>query len=180
MKREDLKTLGLTEEQIDKVMTLHGSNVEDLKTANAKVDTLTTQLKEANSQIDTLNKKVSESGNIDDLKKEMADLKTDYESQIESMKYDHEVNTFLAGVNFSSELVKKAVTAEFKEKGFKLSDGKLLGAEDYISELKKSQPNAFAEEKKTDPEVKTGIKTDGIDDNNNSGGGNSPEFKPFF
>ncbi len=144
---------------------MHGTATEDLKTANAEITKLKSDLKSAQDQITTLEETVKKSENVDDLKTQMESLKTDYEKKIKDMQYDHTIEAYLAKVPFSNDLVKKAVTSEFKEKGFKLEGNKLLGADDYIAELKKNQPTAFVKEssgENDDPEVKRGLKTDGV------------------
>ena len=183
MTREELKKLGLSDELIDQVIQLHGIATEDLKTANAEITKLKGDLKSAQDQITTLEETVKKSENVDELKTQMESLKTDYEKQIKDLEYNHSVETYLSKVPFSNDLVKKAVTTEFKEKGFKLDNGKLLGADDYIAELKKNQPTAFVEEGSgddgsEDPEVIKGLKTSGV-----GGEGKSqpaPQFMSVF
>ena len=169
MKREDLKKLGLSDENIEAIMLLHGTTTENLKTAES-------QLEQANEQIKSLNDKVKNSANIDDLKGEMETLKSDYEKKLSSMQYEHEVTNYLSKLNFSNDLVKDAVTNKFKEQGFVLKEGKFLGADEYINQLKESTSSAFAEEQSA--ETKTGIKTNGIGSAGN--GTEETTFKTFF
>ena len=75
MKREFLKTMGLTEEQIDKVMAENGNDINDLRT---QVGTLTTerdgikdQLKQRDADITELKKSTA---STDELKKQVSDL----------------------------------------------------------------------------------------------------------
>lgn len=175
MKREELKALGLSEEVIEKVVALHGNVTEELKTEKANSSTLTRQLEEANKTISELNNKINSTEGIDDLKNQIATQKSNYEKMIEDIKYEHELTNYLANIKFTSDLVKEAVTSKFKEKQFKLENGKLLGADDFIAELKKSQPTAFVVENE---DGQAGVKVSGIGDNNNPGA--APTLKTMF
>lgn len=180
MKREDLKKLGLADDVVDKVMLMHGSTSEELKSTKAQLETVNAQLTQANTTINELNEKVNKAPNVDELKAQIQTQKEAYEKQIEDIKYDHALANYLSSITFSSDLVKEAVTNKFKEKSFKLENGKLLGADDYIEELKKSQPSAFVVE--TKPEDNNsgqgGIRTNGIGGEN--GGTPQSTFKSMF
>lgn len=85
MNREQLKELGLTEEQIESVMKAHGKSIQDLKPAQDELDGLKTDKATLEQQLsdlqNTLNTQKDELGSIDDLKKEvetykLKDLKT--------------------------------------------------------------------------------------------------------
>ncbi|RRC92729.1 hypothetical protein EII25_03385 [Erysipelotrichaceae bacterium OH741_COT-311] len=167
MKREDLKALGLSDELTDKVMNLSGNTIEELKTTTAELKSLKTQLEQANATINTLNEKAKEAENAETLKAQIQSQKEDYEKQITAIKYDHSLSNYLNGIKFSSELVKEAVTAKFKEKQFKLEEGKLLGADDFIKELKEKEPSAFLKEEGND-EGSAGVRTDGMNGQNGS------------
>ncbi|WP_127849585.1 hypothetical protein [Lacticaseibacillus hulanensis] len=79
MNREELKNLGLTDEQIDKVMAAHGQATQKLRDANSKLsqdlsdktagstDTAA-KLEDAQKQIKALEKKA---GQADDLSKQL-------------------------------------------------------------------------------------------------------------
>ena len=64
MNREELKALGLTEEQIDKVMASHGKVVNDTKdqlnTVTTERDDLKGQLTDRDNQLADLGKKVKD------------------------------------------------------------------------------------------------------------------------
>lgn len=52
----------------------------------------------------------------------------------------------LDDVKFSSEAAKKSVMADIKEAGLKLKDGKILGLNDLIEQMKQSDASAFVDE----------------------------------
>ena len=75
MKRTELEALGLSKEQIDNVMTMNGTDIENAKkvaTAETEslqnqIDSLQMTLKERNKQLEDLQKST---GNVDDLKQQ--------------------------------------------------------------------------------------------------------------
>ncbi|RDW21034.1 phage scaffold protein [Oceanobacillus arenosus] len=85
MNREQLKELGLTDEQIESVMKAHGKSIQDLKPAQEELDGLKTEKSTLEQQLadlqNTLNTQKDELSSVDDLKKEvetykLKDLKT--------------------------------------------------------------------------------------------------------
>ena len=66
MKREELKKLNLTDEQIDKVMSLHGADVENSKSKidelNKTNESLQSQIAERDKDLKTLKKQVEDNG----------------------------------------------------------------------------------------------------------------------
>ena len=60
MKREELKNIGLSDEQIDKVMALNGQDIENFKSKAESLETerdsFKTQVEEANKTIGDLKK----------------------------------------------------------------------------------------------------------------------------
>ena len=54
--------------------------------------------------------------------------------------------------NFSNDRIKSSILEDVKGKEFKLVDGKFVGADDYMKELQKNEPDSFA---KTEPKKKT-------------------------
>lgn len=166
MKTEDLTALGLSEDQIKSVFALNGTDIEKYKQdvekqkqaaiqAKEELEGVKTQLSEANTAI-----KGFEELDVEGIKKAAEEWEAKYKQDTEALKtqmstkeYEFAVDKFLGGVQFSSELAKKAVFAEFKDKGFKLEEGKFLGADDYIKGLQETNPAAFVVEKAPEPEV---------------------------
>lgn len=70
----------------------------------------------------------------------------DLRGQLETQAYDHAAEKFFDGFKFSSQAARKSAMADFKAKGIKYADGKFDGAEAFMDELKKSDPDAFAKE----------------------------------
>ena len=60
--------------------------------------------------------------------------------------FSDELKTALDDVKFSSEAAKKSVMADIKEAGLKLKEGKILGLNDLIEQMKQSDASAFVDE----------------------------------
>ena len=152
MTKEQLEAAGLTEEQIKEVFRLNGIAVTnaqgDLANKDSKIATLETQLKEAND-------KIEEFKDIDvvDIKQQVEDYKTKFEKaeregkeKLEALQYETALKDYMSTHKFASDRVKNSIIEDMKKKEFKLEDGKFLGADDYINQLKEKEPNSFANE----------------------------------
>lgn len=163
MKREDLKKLGLTDEQIESIMAEHGKDIETLKASlSAKEQELAAKTTEAEGykqQIAERDKDIkalkAQAGNSEELNKKLAELQEKYDTDTAALQkklneqtLDFATERYFSGIEFASELAKKAAMAEFKAKGFKYENGKFVGADEFITELKKTDPAAFKPEKK--------------------------------
>lgn len=86
----------------------------------------------------------------DKLKSEIEDWKTkaqnaekEYKAQLEARDFEDALKTELEKVKFSSEAAKKAVTADIKAAGLKLHDGKILGLNDLLAQMRETDASAF-------------------------------------
>lgn len=87
-----------------------------------------------------------------DWKKKAEDAKADYEKQLYDRDFSDALKAELDSVRFTSEAAKKAVTAEIKEAGLKLKDGKILGLSDLIGQIRQTDSSAFVDEHQEDLE----------------------------
>lgn len=114
------------------------------KTA-AKVEELTKQLAERDSDLE----KLKTDNKSEELTKQIAELSEKYKTateQLAAQETDYAAEKLLSGYKFASERVKNSILAEFKSKGFKYENGAFVGGKEYLEELKKSEPDAFAKE----------------------------------
>lgn len=140
MKKEFLTELGIDEETAQKIMAQHEEDILELQQAN---ETLT----ETNK---TLTKEAKEN------QKKYEDDTKKLTDELVGVKYDNAADKYLSQFEFSSGLARDAAKSKFKEKGFALSeDGVFDGADEFMEELKASQPEAFLK-KKADPQIITG------------------------
>ena len=81
MKREDLKALGLTDEQIGSIMALHGQTVNELNgkvtAATSETEQFKTQLTTNQAELDTLKESVK--GN-EEITKQLSDLQASFDT----------------------------------------------------------------------------------------------------
>ena len=141
MKTEDLKALGLNDDQVQKVFAMNGTDMNDLK---QQVTTLTTERDAARSQLGEANKKLEGYDPEWIAKAEKAE--NDAKEQVAALQNDFAAQTAMSAVKFSSESAKKAFLADLKAKKLPLQEGKLLGFDDYLANYKKNDPGAFAPE----------------------------------
>ena len=149
MKREFLKTMGLTEEQIDKVMAENGNDINDLRT---QVSTLTTerdgikdQLKQRDADINELKKS---SASAEELKKQVTDLEDKYKKEtgeltakLEKQNFDAKLDLALAGKVKNVKAAKALLDVE----KIKLKEDALDGLEAQLTALKTSDAYLFTE-----------------------------------
>jgi septal ring factor EnvC (AmiA/AmiB activator) len=164
MKRDELEKLGLTKEQIDAVMTANGADIEatkkDVKQLTEDVATMTTERNTLQEQLKARDADITElkkaSGDNETLTKKYADLQTKYEGETKELnaklaqqRYDVAAEKAFASVPFASKLARQAALADFKAKGYKLTeDGKFVEAQGYIDTLKTDDPQAFLPDEK--------------------------------
>ena len=79
-------------------------------------------------------------------KKKAEDAEKDRDAKLYERDFADALKAELENVKFSSEAAKKAVMADIKEAGLKLKDGKILGLNDLISQMKEKDASAFVDE----------------------------------
>lgn len=173
MKTEFLKAMGLTDEQIGSIMAENGKDIEkykkDVEKYKEQYDGTKASLEEANAAIQSYKEM-----DIEGIKQSAEEWKSKYEADTQALNdqlakkdYDYALNNYFSAMKFSSESAKAGVVAQFREKGFKLEDGKFVGAEEFINSLKEKDATAFVSEepaqneplpvfsRSTNPKVKT-------------------------
>lgn len=161
MKREDLKALELADDVIDKIMALHGKDVEAHKTAaetaQAEVKGLKDQLGEANTTIEGF-KKLDVDGikaAADDWKAKAEKAEADGQAQVAQLRFDHALSAALTGAKAKNPA---AVRALLKTDDLKLKDdGTLVGLDDQLKAIRESDAYLFEDEGET-PRIVAGGK----------------------
>lgn len=162
MKREFLKELGLTDEQIDKVMTANGKDIEnakkgveekeaELKAKEAEIETLQEQLKKANKQIEDFKDMDIEGikAAADEYKQKYEKAKEEAEKELEKIKFNHAIEKALAGAKARNI---KAVKALLDMEGLKFNDGEIVGLKDQLERIKSENDYLFDSDDGT-PEI---------------------------
>ncbi len=139
MKREDLKALELSDDVIEKVMSMHGKGIESLKsnltTLQAETDGLKTQLTEAGAQIEKF-KGMDIDGikaAADDWKAKAEKAQTDAAAQLAAVKFDHALESALTGAKAKNA---KAIQALLSTDALKDANGEFI-AERFNEQLEK-------------------------------------------
>ena len=153
MKREDLEKLGLSKEQVDSIMGLHGADIETHKTKindlTANQNSLATQLGEANKQIESF-----KGLKVEEIQKAADEWKVKYETatkeaadNLTKVKFDHALESALNGAKAKNL---KAVRALLSTDQLKLKDdGTLEGFEDQLTKIKAENDYLFTDAKET-------------------------------
>jgi len=90
---------------------------------------------------------------VDGMKQAIADWKAkaekaeqDAKAQLYERDFADALKTELESVKFSSEAAKKAIMSEIKEAGLTMKNGKILGLNDLLEQMKKEDASAFVDE----------------------------------
>ncbi|MGX6988566.1 phage scaffolding protein [Leuconostoc fallax] len=155
MKREQLIKLGLSEDQVNGVMKIHGQDTESLKDAVAlqdKVNELTTerdgfkaQIKQRDKDMAELKKMVGDNADYkekyDELKSKYSDDTQNLQSSIDSLKLDTAIAQALTGskARNNDDLMRFIDKSELK-----LNDkGEVEGLSNKIEAIQKDKPYLF-------------------------------------
>jgi len=156
MNREELKELGLTDEQIDSVMKSHGKTVNSIKEKADKVDGLEAQvedyknqLKDRDEQLEELSTKAKDNeeltAEIEKLKESNKNTAAEYQAKLDQQAFEFKLEKALADAKAKNP---KAVKALLNVEEIKLDGDKLLGLEDQLKALQESDAYLFGEDAK--------------------------------
>ena len=153
MKTEFLKSLNLSQEVIDKIMAENGKDIAvELKKAEKviqerdsyklKAESLETQVNDANTEIQKF-KDMDIDGikkAADDWKETAEKAKADADKQISQMKFDYALSAALTGAKAKNA---KAVKALLDMDGLKFNDGKIVGLDEQLAQIKADNDYLF-------------------------------------
>lgn len=158
MKREFLKEMGLSDEQIDKIMAENGKDIQaeqDKITAKQnEVDKLSAQLSEADERV-----KAFKDMNVDEIKtkaKEFEDKFNQSQAELKEARENALIDKVLGGLNAHDVDVVKGL---IKKDQLVFNDNKIVGLDEQIKALKESKGFLFKDdggEKKPSFTSKTG------------------------
>lgn len=159
MKRDQLKELGLTDEQVNSVMGLHGQMVNELNSKVTKAEQERDQFKEQlnsnQSELDALKK--SAKGN-EELTQQLADL----QSKFDETKQESEKRLTEQQKDFAIKLALKEVNARDEDivlqlldkEAIKVTDEGLKGFKEQLDTLKEQKNFLFQEKENTPPALR--------------------------
>ncbi len=148
MKRESLKSLGLSDDVIDKIMMEHGNSVNSLKSKQTELegqlDTYKQRVSERDQQLETLKKAAGDSeklqAQITKLQEENKKSNEAYENQIKQMRLDSAVDLALTNAGVKDiKFGRVGVNLD----NIKMDGDKLYGLDEQIAKLKESAPYLF-------------------------------------
>lgn len=157
MTRKFLEDMGLTKEQVDKILDENSQDIgkakgdldtvqEKLTTAETEVKTLKGQIKDRDGQLETLKKST---GNVEDLKNQIETLQKDnktkdekHAAEIKQLKVDSAVNAALTAAKAKNIVAVKALLKDL-DKAELLEDGSIKGLSEQISALVKAEDSKF-------------------------------------
>lgn len=148
MKREQLKDLGLTDEQIGSVMALHGQSMTDtntkIATAEQEVKTLKSQIDERDKDLAKVKKEFADNETIkvkfEELQSSYKDLKEKSEQQVTTIKRESALAKLLSDAKVKNP---KAVSALLDNDLIKFENDTLTGVTEQLEALKKSDAYLF-------------------------------------
>lgn len=153
MKTEFLKSLNLSQEMIDKIMAENGKDIaveqkkaekviQERDSYKLKAESLETQVNDANTEIQKF-KDMDIDGikkAADDWKETAEKAKADADKQISQMKFDYALSAALTGVKAKNA---KAVKALLDMDGLKFNDGKIVGLDEQLAQIKADNDYLF-------------------------------------
>jgi len=149
MKREDLIKLGIAEDMVDKIMALHGSDIESHKTkqstTEAELKTAKDQLIEANKQIESF-KGMDIEGvkkTADEWKSKAEQAAKDAADQVAKLKFDHALDGALTGAKAKNPKAVRALL-DTEQLKFNDADGSIIGLKDQLEKIQKENDYLFA------------------------------------
>lgn len=154
MKRKFLEELGIGKENIDKIMAENGKDIEkakgELEAIETEKENLEEQLEKANETIEEFKDMDIESikAAAEDYKTKYEESKVEYEKELEKIKFNHTLEDALKGAKAKNV---KAVKALLDLEGLKLNEGKIIGLDEQLENIKEENDYLFkTEEKKND------------------------------
>ncbi|RXW99400.1 phage scaffolding protein [Enterococcus faecium] len=156
MKREELKELGLTDEQIGSIMALHGVTVNELNSRVSTAEQQATQYQEQleKNQNELNDFKANAKGNedltkqLEDLQSKFDEIKTSSEQQIADLKKTSAIDLALTQAGAKNI---KAAKALLDSESLELTDEGLKGLDDQLAALKESDGYLFGQSEQVPP-----------------------------
>lgn len=155
---ETLKSFGIEipedkQADVKKVLSEHYKNTAEHNKAISKLEADRDEWKEkAEGAEETLKgfegiDPAQVQSQLAEYKKKAEDAERDRDAKLYERDFADALKSELEGVEFTSEAAKKSVMADIREAGLKLKDGKILGLNDLISQMKEKDASAFVDEK---------------------------------
>jgi hypothetical protein len=152
MNKKDLTDLGIAEDVAEKIIVLHGKDIEakksDIVAEKQRADGLQKQLDEAGKTIEGFKKLDPEAlqKSADEWKLQAETAKADAEKQVAEYKRSTAAERFVESLKPKDQLSKSAILSEFMKKDFKLDDAGFQGANEWATTFKTENSAHFISE----------------------------------
>lgn len=148
MKRSELEALGLTKEQVDLIMSINGSDIENAKSQlNEQIKNLTDQVSDRDKQLETLKEA---SAGSEELQKQIEELQatnkqiaTEYKEKLHQFKLDAAIDKALTDAGSRNNVAVRALLGDSFAKAKIDDEGNVEGLADKIAELKGGENTSF-------------------------------------
>lgn len=128
---------------------------DELNSLNTRIDSLNETIGSRDTDLAALQEQLKTAGTDSEKLNEVTTKLTDlqsrydketkaYQKQLQEQAYDFAVKEFANSKQFSSKAAKRDFIGAMKAKGLKLEDGKILGAEDFVTLYSAENSDAFA------------------------------------
>nr|DAI02375.1 MAG TPA: minor structural protein [Bacteriophage sp.] len=160
---------------VKKALSEHYKNAGEVAKTLAKVETERDAWKERAETAENTLKSFegidpeSIKGELATWKQKAADAEKEYNDKIYDRDFADALKAALEDVKFSSTSAKKAVMADIKDAGLKLKDGKILGLNDLLDQMKEDDASAFVDDDQQTAMQNQARFTTGITHNNKPG-----------
>jgi len=154
MKREELQTLGLTDEQIDKVMKLNGDDINREKGKFADYDAIKQQLEKANETIKSMADYDEVKAKVEQYQKDVETAKTEYDAKIKRLELQARIKDFTGAKKFVNDLTRDAINAQL-ENALNDDANKGKSLDDLLKTLTDGKTDIFREENAPTPPTVT-------------------------
>lgn len=166
MKREFLKDLGLSDEQINSIMSAHGKDVnglnEQINSLTAEKNGLQSQLNDHDKQLKDLKSQVKGSdeltAKINELEKANKAAKEKYEADLTAQQKSFLIDKALTSAGAHNS---KAVSALLNLDDVTVKDGALDGLDKQLEALKESDGYLFKQPEEPNSQSKSGVQITG-------------------
>lgn len=157
---------------------------DDLASRDLQITTLNEDIQKRDADLANLNAKLTDAGNdVEKLNQVSTDLTNlqnkyqedinKYQTQLAEQAYEFAVKDFANGKNFTSQAAKRDFINSMVGKKLTMSEGKIMGADDFVTEYTQNNADAFVvtpAEPSVEEEPKPQFvnKTPGLNEGNNA------------
>jgi len=159
MKREELQTLGLTEEQINSVMKMNGDDINREKNKFADYDAIKQQLEKANATIDGMKDYDDVKASVAKYQQEAETARKDAEAKVKRLELQAKIKDFTSGKKFVNDLTRDAINAQL-EAALDDDANKGKSLDDLLKAITDGKADIFREDNQPTPPTVPGMNGD--------------------